>query len=330
MSGQGPGYSPPGELPRGSHQSRGPNESGRYYDDINVHRDGESQHAPSMNPRDSQFSKADNNALVDNYKSDNIGFDSGSEHVEEGSIEKQDVLPGDQPSVQPKGRKNATLKNRNDAVKGKNKNQKSHELWDQSSIEMKQSHEPSKMFIENSRIDKDRMYEELYHKVMKVKDPKDRLSNNQYNTFDAYKDTWNRIQDRNDRDYQRKLYEINKSTYHRMDDELKKQDLKKQQMAIHLKNEMSRKEMEECTFSPRIDVSHTSKKLREKVGDRSGKSQTRAQEMFMAKKEQWLEQQRREQEARDRSMQKNFISKGSERIMRDKSRTMDKGENSFL
>ena len=101
-------------------------------------------------------------------------------------------------------------------------------------------------------------------------------------------------------------------------------------MAIQLKNAMNRKEMEECTFSPRIDVSHTSKKLREKVGDRSGTSQTRAQEMFVAKKEQWLEQQRREQEARDRSMQKNFISKGSERIMREKSRTMDKGENSFL
>ena len=38
------------------------------------------------------------------------------------------------------------------------------------------------------------------------------------------------------------------------------------------------KEMAECTFSPRIDVSNTSKRYKDKIGNRSGKSFTRAQE----------------------------------------------------
>ena len=92
--------------------------------------------------------------------------------------------------------------------------------------------------------------------------------------------------------------------------------------------------MAECTFSPRVVVSNAAKRYKEKLGNRTGKSFTRAQDQFLAKKEQWLEQQRREQLLREKEMQaKQFMSKGSKKVMRDASRTMDgsqKSNNTFL
>lgn len=46
------------------------------------------------------------------------------------------------------------------------------------------------------------MYNELYHKVMTSKSPA-RILNNKVSSFEIYKDGWNSLQDRMDKNYQR-------------------------------------------------------------------------------------------------------------------------------
>ena len=53
--------------------------------------------------------------------------------------------------------------------------------------------------------------------------------------------------------------------------------------------------MQDCTFSPRIAVTSFSKKLKGKVGNRSGKAFLDAQEVFLAKKENKMKLLRHEQ-----------------------------------
>jgi hypothetical protein len=56
------------------------------------------------------------------------------------------------------------------------------------------------------------MYQDLYHKVMKSKDPRGnhhRISSQKVNTFDTYKESWNTLQDRNDKSYQKSLRQVN-------------------------------------------------------------------------------------------------------------------------
>ena len=47
-----------------------------------------------------------------------------------------------------------------------------------------------------------KMYNELYHKVMQSKSPT-RILNNKVSSFEVYKDGWNTLQDRADKSYQR-------------------------------------------------------------------------------------------------------------------------------
>ena len=54
------------------------------------------------------------------------------------------------------------------------------------------------------------MYTDLYHKVMESKNPKNRIDPGIKNTFETYKDGWNKIQDKVDKDYQKRLYQVNK------------------------------------------------------------------------------------------------------------------------
>lgn len=57
------------------------------------------------------------------------------------------------------------------------------------------------------------MYNELYHKVMKNKNPTGPhtrpLLSNKVSSFEVYKDGWNQIQDKMDKNYQKRLRQVN-------------------------------------------------------------------------------------------------------------------------
>jgi hypothetical protein len=75
---------------------------------------------------------------------------------------------------------------------------------------------------DQSNIHKERMYEDLYHKVMQDKDstkPKHRLVPDKNSTFETYKDGWNSIQDKVDNEYQRRLKKVNRDALERMEQE---------------------------------------------------------------------------------------------------------------
>lgn len=112
------------------------------------------------------------------------------------------------------------------------------------------------------------------------------------------------------------------------------QEIKKQQIAMKYKNEDLENEMKECTFSPRLETKQTKegRMYIERVGDRSTKSQSRIVEQHIAKKEQWMAIQLKEKEEKEYQIQaRKMISKGSEKILKDKSRaSSNKSVNSFL
>lgn len=78
------------------------------------------------------------------------------------------------------------------------------------------------------------MYNELYHKVMASKSP-NRILNNKVSGFDVYKEGWNNIQDRMDKNYQRQLRKVNHEAAKRMKDAQDRQELKLQQNALKYK-----------------------------------------------------------------------------------------------
>lgn len=89
--------------------------------------------------------------------------------------------------------------------------------------------------------------------------------------------------------------------------------------------------MEECTFSPVMHQSATTKALKNRIGDRTAKSQHKIQEEFLAKKEQWVAQKRGEKEYKETiGMQKTFMSKGSQKIIREKSMNKSNSQSNFL
>jgi hypothetical protein len=45
------------------------------------------------------------------------------------------------------------------------------------------------------------MYNELYHKVMTTGTKTTRILNNKVSTFEVYKEGWNQLQDKNDKNY---------------------------------------------------------------------------------------------------------------------------------
>lgn len=55
----------------------------------------------------------------------------------------------------------------------------------------------------------DKLYEKLYHKVMTGQNAKNRMERPPSNTFEVYKNGWNAMQDKNDKEYQRKLRQAN-------------------------------------------------------------------------------------------------------------------------
>lgn len=78
---------------------------------------------------------------------------------------------------------------------------------------------------DNSNMQKEKMYEDLYHKVMQddsVK-PKHRLAPDRASNFDTYKDGWNQIQDKVDNEYQKRLKRVNREALERMEQENQKQ-----------------------------------------------------------------------------------------------------------
>lgn len=65
------------------------------------------------------------------------------------------------------------------------------------------------------------MYSDLYHEVMKSKSPVNQghhrpQFNNKTNSFNAYKDSWNQMQDKIDKDYQKRLRQMNHQAQKRM------------------------------------------------------------------------------------------------------------------
>lgn len=71
---------------------------------------------------------------------------------------------------------------------------------------------------------------------------------------------------------------MNKDAIERMELEHQKQQEKLRQLKVQAEHDKEQQEREQCTFSPRIATSAASKRLKEKVGDRSGKSYHKAQE----------------------------------------------------
>mmetsp|Transcript_39100 Transcript_39100/g.59631 ORF Transcript_39100/g.59631 Transcript_39100/m.59631 type:complete len:169 (-) Transcript_39100:1627-2133(-) len=118
-----------------------------------------------------------------------------------------------------------------------------------------------------------------------------------------------------------------------MQDAQKRHDVRLQEKAIQFKKEENFKEMKECTFSPRIEVSHQAKKYSEKMGPRQGRAFNQAQDLFAAKRDQKIEKLKKEFEDKDRELgTKTFMSNGSKKIIRDNSRTLNKSnsQTSFL
>ena len=120
-------------------------------------------------------------------------------------------------------------------------------------------------------------YEDLFHKVTKAMDPGSQphrlgLDNNQL--ANTYREGLSEIYDKSDPEYQRQLALVNKQSLNRMMEQQARHEWKKQQNAIKRKNEEMQKEMEECTFSPRIYTRNKEGKMfNDRVGDRSTKSQ---------------------------------------------------------
>ena len=69
---------------------------------------------------------------------------------------------------------------------------------------------------DHSNLQKERMYEDLYHKVVDTK-PTHRLAVDKNSTFETYKEGWNTIQDKVDTEYQRRLHRVNKDAVERME-----------------------------------------------------------------------------------------------------------------
>lgn len=81
-----------------------------------------------------------------------------------------------------------------------------------------------------------------------------------------------------------------------MQDAQERQELKLQHNALKFKQQHTDQLMEECTFSPRIEVSNQARKYHDRVGNRSGKAFYDAQQRFAAKKQNHLKSLRNEQE----------------------------------
>jgi hypothetical protein len=81
---------------------------------------------------------------------------------------------------------------------------------------------------------------------------------------------------------------VNKEAQVRMQERHNFQQEKLAQKIYEVRQTDANNEMAECTFSPRVVVSNAAKRYNEKLGNRTGKSFTRAQDQFLAKKEQWL------------------------------------------
>lgn len=96
------------------------------------------------------------------------------------------------------------------------------------------------------------------------------------NGFEVYKTNWNSLQDRADKEYQRQLRKVNTHSQRRMEDMHLKKEQKIQQLAIQLKKDRHDKEMRDCTFSPRVQVTPLNRKYRQKVGSRHGPAFHRA------------------------------------------------------
>lgn len=77
-----------------------------------------------------------------------------------------------------------------------------------------------------SKTQRDKMYQDLYHQVMKSKDMKESTHRvgQPMNAFQVYKEGWNKIQDKIDKDYQKKLRQANTGAQQRMQDAKKKKE----------------------------------------------------------------------------------------------------------
>lgn len=82
------------------------------------------------------------------------------------------------------------------------------------------------------------MYKDIYHKVMQTKSPlggQHRILNNKISSFEVYKDGWNQIQDKMDKNYQKRLRQVNKEAAKRMQDALERQEQRLQANALKYK-----------------------------------------------------------------------------------------------
>lgn len=146
-----------------------------------------------------------------------------------------------------------------------------------------------------SNMSKDQMYENLFHKVMDSKTNKQthRIKKEDEHLVNTYRNGINEIQDKLDREYQRQLAQVNKMSVQRMMDHQANREIKKNANAIKVKNDQIQKEMEECTFSPRIYTNTKEAQIiKDRVGDRSTMSQQKIVEYGIEKKEQWISQQK--------------------------------------
>jgi hypothetical protein len=111
--------------------------------------------------------------------------------------------------------------------------------------------------LKSPKQSNDKLYEQLYHKVMTGQTPKNRIDRPNSNNFEIYKQGWNAMQDKNDKEYQKKLRQANVQSQQRFIEAQKQREHNLQQMALKYKQEAASKEMEECTFSPRVKTSNS-------------------------------------------------------------------------
>ena len=102
---------------------------------------------------------------------------------------------------------------------------------------------------------KEKLYEELFQKIIREKDPKAALHRTimqDQKTFDLYKDGVRKIEDKIDTERQRQLRQANQQTTNRLMGYQKERENKEQYQKVANQQKRENDEMKECSFTPQI------------------------------------------------------------------------------
>tara|TARA_B110000285_G_scaffold233075_1_gene305803 strand:- start:1663 stop:2025 length:363 start_codon:yes stop_codon:yes gene_type:complete len=90
---------------------------------------------------------------------------------------------------------------------------------------------------------------------------KNRITSPEDNGFNVYKAGWNQLQDRRDSQYQQSLKSKNTEQHSRMMESDRLRQLRLEAKTLKYKEMQNKKEMAECTFSPRIKETRSTSNL---------------------------------------------------------------------